>query len=61
MAAPDSPNASEELCAYPGGKTKSIAWKYFKFRKKENSDLELRKAVCVVCGKEYANKGSCTA
>ncbi|WAR31598.1 ZBED1-like protein [Mya arenaria] len=66
MAAPDSPTsaASEELLpelfAYPGGKTKSIAWKYFKFRKQENGDLELRKAVCVVCGKEYANKGNTT-
>lgn len=56
-------NEGPEICPYPGGKARSEVWKYFGFYKakigpptKEN--LDMTHAVCRLCRKKYANKGS---
>ena len=48
------------LCKNPG-KTKSILWDYFGFRKRGDgpavkSNLDMTTAVCRLCKKSYANK-----
>lgn len=52
----------DELFPFPGGKARSMVWKYFGFYKvnegpptKEN--LEMNKVICKICGKGYCNNG----
>lgn len=49
---------------HPGGKARSQVWKVFGFFKKEDrqgpgtrENLDMTKAVCRLCRKEYTNKG----
>ena len=54
--------SAAETFEYPGRNAKSMVWRYFAFYKsKEGSatkeNLDMSKAICRVCQKEYANEG----
>lgn len=62
MAADANNNLEKIIYEYPG-KAKSDVWKFFGFYKKKDGppikeNLDMSFAVCKVCRKTYANKGT---
>ena len=54
-------DGGKDLYPYPG-KTKSRVWEFFRFLKNREGpptkhNLDMSKAICVICNKAYANNG----